>query len=216
MLTGLCVPASAADSQTNAEHLEAMGLFKGGEGGNFGLEEPANRIQGLVMMIRLLGEEKQAEAADPAMNPFTDVPGWAVKYAAYAYEMGYTTGRSATTFDPNGALDFKSYTTFMLRALGYDDHKGDFEWASAPQKAAEIGMMDSSTASAVSTNPEPTFYRSDMVDISYASLTMNMKRDGITLAERLINNGVFTMAQGQAEGVLSGPVKYTYVTPPSP
>lgn len=208
MLTGICIPASAADSKANADHLNALGLFQG-TGDGYDLEGTATRIQGLIMMIRLLGEEDQALAADPAKSPFTDVADWAKPYTSYGYEKGYAAGRSETSFDPDGALDFKSYTTFMLRALDYDDQAGDFAWATAPQKAAEIGMMDSASATAVSA--EPTFYRADMVDISYATLTMNMKTGGITLAQKLINNGVFTEAQAKAEGVLSGPVKYQYV-----
>jgi len=208
MFVGICVPAAAADSKTNADHLNALGLFQGTDTG-YDLENTATRIQGLIMMIRLLGEEDKALAADPAKNPFTDVADWAKPYTSYGYEKGYAAGRSETSFDPDGALDFKSYTTFMLRALGYDDQKGDFHWATAPHHAAEIGMMDNASAKAVSA--EPTFYRSDMVDMSYATLTMNMKTGGITLAEKLINAGVFTKAQGQAQGVLSGPVQYKYV-----
>jgi len=207
MFVGICVPA-AADSQTNADHLNALGLFQG-TGDGYDLEGQATRIQGLIMMIRLLGEEDQAKAADPAKNPFKDVPDWAKPYTSYGYEKGYAAGRDATTYDPDGKMDFKSYTTLMLRALGYDDQKGDFHWATAPHHAAEIGLMDNASAAAVSA--EPTFYRSDIVDMSYAALTMELKDGSSTLAEKLISAGVFTKAQGQAEGVLSGPVQYKYV-----
>jgi len=208
MFMSLCLPASA-DSKTNADHLKALGLFKGTENG-YELEKGATRIQGLVMMIRLLGEEDEAKAADPAKNPFKDVPDWAAKYAAYGHEKGYASGVSSTKFDPDSPLDFKSYTTFMLRALGYDDHKGDFHWATAPHHAAEIGLMDSASASAV--KAEPPLYRADIVDMSYAALTMKLKDGSSTLAEKLISAGVFTKDQGQAEGVLSGPVQYKYVS----
>lgn len=44
------------------------------------------------MLIRLLGEESEALTCT-AYQPFTDVPDWALPYAAYAYSKGYTNGR---------------------------------------------------------------------------------------------------------------------------
>lgn len=66
----------------------------------------------------------------PTQHPsFQDVPEWALKYVAYAYAKGYSKGTSSTTFSPDELLDAKSYVTFVLRALGYDDSKGDFHGA---------------------------------------------------------------------------------------
>ena len=51
----------------------------------FELETPLTRIQALILTIRLLGLEDEALAFD-GENPFTDVPCWAVPYAAFGYD----------------------------------------------------------------------------------------------------------------------------------
>ena len=73
-----------------AETLHALGLFRGtGEDENgvpiYALEKTATRAEALVMLIRLLGEE-DAALSSLAAHPFTDVPAWADRYVAYAYE----------------------------------------------------------------------------------------------------------------------------------
>ena len=68
-----------------------MGLFLGTDHG-YELDRAATRVEGVVMLIRMLGEEEAALAYTGA-QPFRDVPEWASKYVAYAYGMGYTKGR---------------------------------------------------------------------------------------------------------------------------
>lgn len=198
----------AVDSNTNADRLNALGLFKG-TGNGYELEGTATRIQGLVMLIRLMGEEDEALACTSA-NPFEDVTNELyARYAAYGYAKGYANGISANAYNPDGKLDFKSYITFLLRALGYDDKAGDFSWERAPEKAAQIGLTDSASASFILNN-NPTLYRADIVDLSYSALTYKFKDGSKTMAEKLIGDGVFTRAQAQAQGVLNGNIPFAY------
>ena len=204
------VQVLAADSNTNADRLNALGLFKG-TGNGYELEGTATRIQGLVMLIRLLGEESEAlECTAP--NPFDDVTNELyARYAAYSYMKGYAKGITDNAYNPDGKLDFRSYITLLLRALGYDDGAGDFSWDRAAEKAAEIGLTDSGSASIILSN-NPTLYRADIVDLSYSALTFGLKNSSRALAEKLIDKGVFTRAQAQAQGVLGGKVPFTYTS----
>lgn len=198
-----------AVDESNADRLYDLGLFKG-TGSGYALDGTATRMQGLIMLTRLLGEE-EAALSSTAPCPFTDVAvGNPSRYAAHAYEQGYTTGTTATTFTPSATIGFKHYVTFLLRALGYDDKNGDFTFATSLAKAAEIGMMDAESAAFIAQN-NPTFYRADLVDLSLSALTMKLKDGSSTLAEQLVKRGVFSRSSGMAQGVLSsGRETYTY------
>ena len=113
-------------AQTLAQDLKDLGLFRGVSETDFALSRPATRTEALVMLLRLLGQENQALSFE-GTHPFTDVPGWADRYVAYAWENGLTNGVSATTFGTSDAT-CQMYATFLLRALGYNDARGDFTW----------------------------------------------------------------------------------------
>ena len=97
------VPARAAVDETNANRLNALGLFLG-TGSGYDLGGTATRLHGIIMLTRMLGEEDAALSFDGPC-PFSDVA--ASAYTGYAFAQGYTTGVSATTFNPGGALSFK-------------------------------------------------------------------------------------------------------------
>jgi len=197
---------SSVVSTKNAVALHNLGLLQG-TGAGYELDAIPTRIQGLVMLIRLLGEETEALSADLS-HPFTDIPSWADKYVGYAFMKGYTKGTSNTTFSPDTALDAKSYVTLILRALGYNDGNGDFLWSTALSDSVGFGLMTSDAALALS---NVVFNRGDMVDLSYCALAMPLKGQSATLAQKLVKAGVFTEAQGSASGVLGSKVAYTYV-----
>ncbi|MDD2954557.1 MAG: hypothetical protein PHC95_15640 [Parabacteroides sp.] len=178
--------------------LKELGLFKGvgtnADGSvNFDLKRASTRVEALVMLIRLLGEENAAVAClDPCV--FTDVPIWAQCYVAYAYNQGYTNG---STYDSEndiyifgtGNVTAQMYCTFVLRALGYSDSNDeDFSFNNAIHFASSVGIL-----------PEKLdvndFRRSDMVIVSYAALDMYLKGSNLTLADKLVNSGVFTRLQ---------------------
>jgi len=134
-----------ADWDDYAAMLHDLGLFRGVRNdadGNpiFALEDSLNRIQALVLTLRLLGLEDEVYAFE-GDNPFEDVAGWQVPYVSYAYEHGITRGVSAVRFAPSDYVTFQQFTTFLLRALGYNDNgDGDFTFATALEKALEVGM----------------------------------------------------------------------------
>ena len=198
----ISVPARAAVDETNAHRLNALGLFLG-TGSGYDLGGSATRLHGIIMLTRMLGEEDAALSFDGPC-PFSDVAaGKPSAYTGYAFAQGYTTGVSATTFRPNGALSFKHYVTFLLRALGYDDGAGDFTFAASLEKAVEIGMMTRTSADCI-LQKQYALYRGDLVDLSVSALTTPLADGSATLAESLAKKGVFTWEEGRAQGLIGG------------
>ncbi|MEG2958503.1 MAG: phosphodiester glycosidase family protein [Oscillospiraceae bacterium] len=198
--------ASGTDSNSRADALHQLGLFQGTNNG-YDLDKAPTRLQGLVMLIRLLGEEKAADSCT-TKHPFTDVPQWADQYVSYAIAQNYTKGTGATAYSPNAPLDAKTYVTFVLRAIGYSDANKDFTWNTAVADSAKLGLMTAETAKKLD---GAVLNRGDIVDISYCALTMPLKGTTTRLAEKLVTAEVFTHQQGEAAGVLADNILYTYV-----
>ena len=171
-----------------AANLYSLNLVKGAgtnkDGNiNFELNREATRTEGIVMLIRLLGCENTALSSDYE-HPFTDVPLWADKYIAYAYNKGLTKGISTTQFGSDDVINDKMYITFILRANGYSDvNNEDFSWDNPYRFAQELGISHSIE--------NKNFLRSDMMILSYEALFVEGKDDKI-LYETLIEKKVFT------------------------
>lgn len=174
-----------------ADALGDLGLFSGSTSG-YELERASTRAEGLVMLLRLLGEEQQA-ASYTGAQPFTDVPAWAERYVAYAYAKGYTSGMSATEYGSQRSLSLNDYMTFLLRALGYNDSAGDFAWSSAADTAVTRGILTQSHMEQIASRG--TLYRDDIVFASYQTLFLPCKGGSQRLCDRLIAQGVFTQSQ---------------------
>ena len=191
LLAVLAIPAFAAEGEKRdvtyenmlASDLKALGLFSGISENNFDLERAPSRTEVIVMLIRVLGKEKEAKEGTWE-HPFTDVPTWADPYVGYAYANGLTKGMSATKFG-NDTASAGTYLTFMLRALGYSDAKGDFAWDNPYALAKGIGLLPSFA-------DVENFWRADIVSISYAALSVELKGTAQTLAEKLMAAEVFT------------------------
>ena len=69
-------------------------------------------------VVTFLWRAQGAPAPESASNPFTDVSASAYYYQAvlWAVENGVTTGRTSTTFNPNGACTRAQVVTFLYRA----------------------------------------------------------------------------------------------------
>lgn len=162
-----------------AEKLKEIGVFKGTENG-FELDREPTRVEGLIMFIRLIGKEDEALEQDWS-HPFTDVPSWADRYVGWAFQHGYINGISETQFG-TGNIKAKSFITLLLRAFGYDDSRGDFNWENSIEKAREIGIIDHSKANELNTKK---FLRDDVVFLLYNALNVNLKDSNITLKENI-------------------------------
>ncbi len=143
--SGSSLPDTVTDNADAALRLYHLGLLKGqgtlADGTpDLALNEELTRAEAVVLLLRLLGLEQEVFTSD-AVSPFRDLPGWAEPYLALAWEEGLVAGVNtpATRFDPNAACDVRSYLTFLLRALGYEE-KLDFYWDSALDYALRIGL----------------------------------------------------------------------------
>lgn len=193
--------AADAEETTAADILNALGLFIGtgtdAEGKPvYDLDRAPNRMEAVTMLVRLLGKEEEANAGAWEI-PFTDVKDWAKPYVGYAYANGLTKGYSEKTFGGTDAVTAAQYLTFVLRALGYSSDS-DFRWDAAWELTNELGITAGEYDAAAS------FDRGDVVMTSCSALGAFMKGEDFTLAEKLLNEGVFTVEQFQAAMVIAG------------
>lgn len=175
------------DYNAMADGLTQMGLLKGTGatyGSGYELERQPVRVEGLVMFIRLLGEE-QAALSSTAVNPFADSPSWADRYLAYAYEKGYTTGigqngAGQMIFAPNNTITVGEYMTFVLRALGYSEAgtTPDFTWQTAMEAGVRLGVIRQSERTMLEAGG---FLRAQVVYLSCCALSAPAKSGGILL-----------------------------------
>ncbi len=191
-------PAASAASTAkiqSANTLYTLGLFQG-TGTNpdgtplFQLDAPATREQAVVILLRLLGKEKEA-LAGAWPTPFTDNNGWSQQYIAYAYTMGYTKGISSTEFGGKNAIGANEFYTLILRALGYSD--AEFSYSSAAEFADSIGLSSSVE--------DVEFTRGDIAEISLSALKQPLHSASYTLLQSLFTSGVLTRSQIESAGL---------------
>lgn len=183
--------------ESQADTLFDLGLFKGTNNG-YELERAPTRQEALIMLIRLLGEEQYALEFDEKNMTFEDVTGWldGRKYIAYGAYMKYTNGRSPKVFDQSGTADLYMYLTFVLRALRYSDAEGDFIWnKTSVDLAVQIGLLTQEQVDSIMTTG---FKRDHVALISLNALKKNLKGLNLTLADKLVLDGVLTWQQADA------------------
>ena len=199
--------SSSVDYNALADALFEMGLFQGSGtayGSGYDLEVPSTRIMGVVMFLRLIGEEKAA-LSSTAVNPFADTPAWCDRYVAYAFEKGYTNGVGENAagqllFAPDRQISANEYMTLILRALGYTDSgtEPDFTWDTAVSKSVSYGVLTSGEQAMLS---QSSFLRAQVVYLSYFSLNASMKDGGILLDRTVASSG---LGRSEFERIMSG------------
>ncbi len=199
-----------------AESLKSLGLFMG-TGNGFELEKVATRAESAAMLVRLLGVEKEAKE-NKYTHPFTDVPKWADQYIGYMYEHGLTSGISKDKFGSTEIIDGKSYATFVLRALGYDDFNGDFTWENAIEFAKNVKLIDNDELELIKGQG---FKRNELVLLSYNSLQTKLKDKDKTLMEELTSKGAINpnvdnntnVVENELEAFIDGYMKKVKIIP---
>ena len=192
--------SNAPDCNAMADALRALSLFRGtgsGSGSGYELEKVPTRIEALIMLLRLLGEEDDALACTAA-HPFTDVPDWCAPYVAYAWEKGYSNGigkdrYGKDLFGTQYETSATQYTEFILRALGYSS-TDNTDITDAPERALAAGVL---TAGECERLRSTDFLRADIAYLSYYALSARTS-SGTELSRVLINAGVFTSADYRA------------------
>lgn len=182
-------------AEKSAAALSSLNLFKGTDKG-FELDRAPGRMECVVTIIRLLGEESKAlECTDE--NPFTDVPAWADRYAAYAFKNDITKGISETEFGYDVPSTKQQFAALLLRALAYTEESGDFSYETAETDGIAYGIIDSRVNS-------DKFFRGDMVIMSYLALSVSVKGTDKILSDILIDEGVFTKEALESVKLITG------------
>lgn len=189
----LALSSTAPDYFAIARALRDLGLFQGagtsfGEG--FDLHCAPTRAEGLVMFIRILGEE--AEALSCAYtHPFTDVPTWLDRYVAWACHRGYTNGVGGGLFGTSQTISAVEYEEFLLRALQYSV-AGVHDYTTSLSRAVSCGALSAGEYQLLQEEP---FLRAHVAYLSYYSLDTIISGSQLTLAQHLENIGLFTEDQ---------------------
>ncbi len=201
VLTMSFLPAVSAEetplsvSERSAAALSSLNLFKGTDLG-FELDREPLRIECVVTIIRLLGQENAALNCTDE-NPFTDIPEWADRYAAYAYANGITKGVSETEFGYSVKADCGQFATLLLRALSYTEEGGDFSYTTALTDGVKYGIINDTINS-------DKFLRGDMVIMSYLSLSVSVKGLDKPLSDTLLEKGIFTKEALESAKIVMG------------
>ena len=173
--------------------LRELGLFRGsgsGIGEGFDLHLAPTRAEALVMFIRILGEEEDALTCTYE-HPFTDVPSWLDRYAAWAWHNGYTNGIGNNKFGTTQTVSAVEYQEFLLRALGYSTAGVD-NYLTSLERALECGALTDAEYFLLS---DTTFLRAHVAYLSYYNLDTLVANTYMTLAQRLQRHGVFSFQQ---------------------
>jgi len=191
--------ALAPEYGTSAIHLYELGVFTGSDKG-FELERAPTRLEGLIILIKLLGEADNITSYSGWNSPFEDVPEWGNDWVTYAYNEGLTTGVGSSKFGSNDLMQAKSYMTFLLKALEYDPNSGEFSWETSLDKAHEIGMINLEEKITLETQP---FLRDHVAYLSEKALMQNLKGQSVTLAEHLVFNRAIERQSAEKIGLIS-------------
>ena len=189
------VRGAGADYFAIAAALRELGLFRGtgaGFGEGFDLHLSPSRGEGLVMFLRLLGEEEQALAWEGS-HPFTDVPGWLDRYVAWAYARGYANGVAADRFGCARKMSAVEYEEFLLRALGYSTAGVD-DYRTSLERALDRGALSEGEYAMLR---EQGFLRAHVAYMSYYALDLPAD-GGESLGRKLTAAGVMTAEQWAA------------------
>lgn len=186
-------PSQETDYNALADALHSAGMFEGSTvpyGSGYELERAPTRTEGIIMLLRLLGEiEEASQFQDPSVT-FADVPKWALPFVSFAYHKGYTAGRGVNgagqvIFGATDALTPRDYITFTMLALGYTGE--DFTWKNAVNDVRDMGILTDGEAALLSEKP---FLRAQVVYISWVALSTKTAEGEGTLLERLTSIGV--------------------------
>ena len=137
--------SDVADTSSYSTAIEVgvdLGLFKGYEDGTFKPEGEITRAEFAAIIVRLLGQEAQAEGAKAATQ-FIDVPAdhWAAGYVNIAVQAGVINGYGNGNFGPEDLVEYQDAITMMVRALGYEPAIGSAGYPTGYlTKAGELGL----------------------------------------------------------------------------
>ena len=208
VITSMVPAFAAADEQTytysaEAQKLNDLGLYNGISKTEFNpdLGTKLNRETGIVLLLRIFGLNKEADAmtaedVTAALASFTDassISDWAKNSVAYAVKNGITKGNSATTFGAKADLTANQYSTFIMRQLGYAD-------VDYTKGAEMLAAVDGSKVPAID-SADSVIIKDTLCGISFGTLTAKDK-DGVSVIDSLIADKLVTAEQVAKAGLV--------------
>ena len=187
--------SDAVDYNELAAALQAMGVVRGSNisyGSGYELERQPNRVEGLIMFLRLTGQE-EAALSYTGPCPFNDVPSWCESYVAYAADRGYVEGYGDGRYGTKDPMTGKQFIALLLRILEYSEEGStpDFTYNTAISSAKALGVITAGEEQLLSSG---TFLRAQMLYFSYYALEAKAKGSSVTLLQELESAGVITDA----------------------
>ncbi len=178
----------AQDFTLLAEALSYLGLFKGTELG-FELERAPNRLEALVTVIRLMGDE-QAALSSNLTSTFSDVPQWAQPYAGYAEKNKIVGGMGDGSFGSTQLVTAQQYATMLLRVLKYSDNV-DFTYDKSVSFCAQIGLLGLHDYYYY-VNSTNAFTRNNVAHLMFLAQKTEQKGSSEPLSLALVQKGAIT------------------------
>jgi len=192
LITSIPVFAFSQNESRSVERFFIETQLLKGDGTGYGLDKTASRLEGIIILIRLMGKEADAQAMKDLPSRFTDVPDWAKGYVNYTDSENISKGVSDTRFGVSDKMTAVQYNTLLLRVLGYDDSRGDFQWDASVDKAEELSILPEDMAGLYTRSK--TYTKGDLMETSFCYLEANYKAQEETLIGRLIATGVIADA----------------------
>lgn len=208
VLASFTVPAFAATSASftyadQAKKLYDMKLYAGNSATSYvpDLGSKLTREQGIILLVRMFGKEKDALAmtdADTVLAKYTDaakVSSWAKKYVAYAVKTTMVSGTTATTLDAAGKLTGNAMATMILKNLGFT-----VDPATYATNAATLSSKGGLTADEATKFASKELIRDDVVGIMFGSLKAK-DSNGKVVIDNLVASGAVSADAAKAAGV---------------
>ena len=200
VLATMTIPAFAAETKTDAQIVEALGVLKGDGAGvtDTYLAKGTNRMQAAQLYLRLIGLEDEA-LAELSTDNFDDadlVYAGGQRILAYLKanpDLGWN-GVGGNKFEPTGAASAQMIYKVMLEAMGYKQGV-DFEWADVLTFAADKGLSKIADVTNLTNN--------DMATALVEALNAKVKDSDTTLAAKLVADGVIDEAAAIEAGLIA-------------
>ncbi|QUI21286.1 S-layer homology domain-containing protein [Vallitalea pronyensis] len=175
-----------------------------GNGRDFNLEGTLTRAEAATFIVRLLGQEAlvKKDAINYRNTGFLDVEmkQWYAPYIGYCVSQGIIDGFSDGNYKPKEPISERAFIKLTAEALGYKKDI-DFSWSNLFVFAYKKGIViDGSYLS--KNNDNLNYKRKDVINVLYNILNKEIKDDGRTAIERLIDNKVINPSIAEKYGYI--------------
>ncbi|MDF2927756.1 MAG: hypothetical protein K0R57_6670 [Paenibacillaceae bacterium] len=181
------------DQVKAAEALSQLGMLQGSSKG-LELDRQPSRAEASVMFVRLLGLEPEALRQD-YKHPFGDVPEWASRYVGLLWSKKLANGVSPTEYAAEEPVTEQMYSALLLRALGYRDDQGEFDYDNPFAKMEQIGLISAPLQKGAT--GDGSFTRGHVAVLSYLALHCKVNGKDNRLLDQLVAAGAVSRKLSQ-------------------